>query len=159
VGFFEGYYVKCCGDGGTAAFIFGRQAYKREKSAFVQVITADGSHYAEFDYNGFFAARRGFEVRVGKNYAEKSGLFLDIDLPDLKVCGEVKFGAFSPLRYDAMGPFKLLPFMECCHKVVSMSHGLSGQISINGRVYNFDGGRGYIEGDHGKSFPQKYLCK
>jgi hypothetical protein len=56
-----------------------------------------------------------------------------------------------------MGFFEFFPFMECKHTVTSMQHNLHGEITINGKVYNFNGGLGYIEGDRGKSFPRKYF--
>ncbi|MDR0462060.1 MAG: tocopherol cyclase family protein [Christensenellaceae bacterium] len=67
----------------------------------------------------------------------------------------LEFDEPTPLRYDAMGPFKFLPFMECKHKVTSMGHKVSGKVAINGHTYDFDNGIGYIEGDRGHSFPKK----
>jgi hypothetical protein len=56
-----------------------------------------------------------------------------------------------------MGFFEYLPLMECNHDVVSMNHTLSGDLEINGQSFNFSQGKGYIEKDYGKSFPQKYV--
>ena len=56
-----------------------------------------------------------------------------------------------------MGPLCAVPFLQCRHRVASMAHGLSGRLEVNGRAFGFDGGRGYIEGDRGRSFPSGYL--
>lgn len=47
--------------------------------------------------------------------------------------------------------------MECRHGVVSMKHNLSGFITVEDEVYDFNDGIGYIEFDKGKSFPRKYV--
>jgi len=56
-----------------------------------------------------------------------------------------------------MGPFQWIPFMECRHEIISMSHSLRGSLTVNGKVLDFDGEKGYIEGDRGRSFPRDYL--
>ena len=154
--YFEGYYVKCVGKQGSVAVIFGRQACGREKSSFIQIITKKNSYSATYKSAGKISKSK-FEARVDKNFSDKTGLFLDIDTQDLTVKGNVVFGEFAKIKYGAMGPFKFLPFMECRHTVASMKHALTGQITINGETYDFDGGTGYIEGDRGRSFPQKYF--
>jgi tocopherol cyclase len=64
-------------------------------------------------------------------------------------------GAF--LAPGIMGPFTYIPFMECYHGVVSMDHGLSGSLVMEGQTRDFTGGRGYIEKDWGKSFPSSWV--
>jgi len=155
--FFKGFYVKCAGKQDTVAVIFGMAACGKDETAFIQIVTKGNSYCEKFSGKDFFVARHGFEMRVGKNLVNEKGMTLDIQSKGLKVAGEVKFGEFDKIKYDAMGPFKLLPFMECKHTVVSMQHQISGNISLNGVSYNFDGGIGYIEGDRGKSFPKKYF--
>jgi hypothetical protein len=46
--------------------------------------------------------------------------------------------------------------MECRHSVISMGHSITGSITLNGKLLNFDGGKGYIEADSGRSFPTEY---
>jgi len=46
--------------------------------------------------------------------------------------------------------------MECRHGVVSMNHNLKGTVILNGEQLDFTGGKGYIESDSGRSFPQLY---
>ncbi|MGN0406570.1 MAG: tocopherol cyclase family protein, partial [Bariatricus sp.] len=74
----------------------------------------------------------------------------------LAVEGRLSYGALTPLKYDIMGPFSLVPFMECRHSVWSMQHSVFGRIMLNGESYEFEHALGYWEGDRGYSFPKKY---
>lgn len=47
--------------------------------------------------------------------------------------------------------------MQCRHSVFSMGHRVDGQLTINGQVYHFQNDMGYIEGDCGSSFPERYI--
>jgi hypothetical protein len=87
----------------------------------------------------------------------KEGCHLDVNKPGLEVRGELKFGEFTPIAYDIMGPFKYVPFMECRHSVFSMKHRVDGKITINGTEFAYDNGVCYMEGDRGYSFPKEYL--
>lgn len=162
-GFF-GYYVKCQGGDGTVSVIFGRSS----EASFIQVITEDESYYEGFNSTDCQVSKRNFGISVGQNRVDENGMMLDIKSDKLTVRGEVKFGRFTRLPGERdgwrrcagesiMGPFQYLPFMECRHMIVSMHHEISGFIEINGRIYNFDNGIGYIEGDRGRGFPIKYF--
>ena len=131
---FHGYYVKCQGEQDTVAVIFGWA----QEGRFVQIITEEHSFY--FDYNDNCSL-------------DEDGLVLDLE----GVTGDVRFGPFTKIKGDIMGPFRWLPFMECRHMIISMAHKISGHIKIGDKTYNFDNGVGYIEGDRGKGFPRKYF--
>lgn len=75
----------------------------------------------------------------------------------LTIRGKLDFGPLSPLKYDIMGPFALVPFMECRHSVWSMRHSVRGTVCINGQKYLFQNAWGYWEGDRGRSFPKEYI--
>ena len=75
----------------------------------------------------------------------------------LNIEGKLNFESFSPIRYDIMGPFKFIPFMQCRHSVYSMCHKINGEIKVNNQLYKFENGIGYIEGDRGRSFPKHYI--
>jgi hypothetical protein len=47
--------------------------------------------------------------------------------------------------------------MECYHGVVSFDHLIEGQLEFNGSAIDFSGGRGYIEKDWGRSFPDYHI--
>lgn len=83
-----------------------------------------------------------------------------LDLPDLK--GELNFSGNVPwpkpfYSPGIMGPFAFIPFMECYHGIVSMDHKITGTLKKDNLVFDFTGGRGYIEKDWGHSFPSAYV--
>ena len=142
-GKFRGYYFKHQKNGRTVAFIPGVS----EDGAFLQVITDRRSYHFEFP-----SAVMGREITIGKCLFSKDGIH--IDLPGIQ--GDILYSDIMPLKSDVMGPFRFFP-MECRHKIVSMRHRLNGSMKIENEIYDFEGGTGYIEGDSGRSFPQKYV--
>ena len=95
-------------------------------------------------------------VKIGGNRFGTDKMTLDIEEDGIKARGSVTFGAMTPIKYDIMGPFRFVPFMECRHSVFSMLHTVDGEIEINGEKLVFAGDIGYIEGDRGHSFPKVY---
>ncbi|MGN0998885.1 MAG: hypothetical protein ACI4PO_04980 [Faecousia sp.] len=81
---------------------------------------------------------------------------MDIHSTDLHATGSVRFNALTPIRYDIMGPFRYVPFMQCRHSVYSIRHSVDGTLFINDTPYVFQDAIGYMEGDRGYSFPEKY---
>lgn len=59
--------------------------------------------------------------------------------PQLTAVGKLDFGQLWPLKYDIMGPFALVPFMECRHSVWSMRHTVTGNVWISGQGYSYGG--------------------
>jgi hypothetical protein len=55
------------------------------------------------------------------------------------------------------GWYSFIPFMECKHGIVSVNHDLTGKITVNENLIDFNGGKGYIEKDWGTSFPEAWL--
>jgi len=130
---FEGYYVKCVDSSFAVAVIFGRNNGKGDKSSFVQVITKERSYWFGFEYSECMMSRKNFVVSIGKskeNRVCRKGMVLDLDDGQVQIKCELTFGEFTPIKYDAMGPFKFLPFMECRHRVESMNHRVSGNFEI-----------------------------
>lgn len=132
-GYFEGRYFKHQKGRDTVCLIAGHA----DSGEFIQVI-ADGRVWQFKGSEGCRISRRG--VRV--------------DLPGIK--GEVRYGSLTPLKYSIMGPFRFFP-MECSHSVISMYHSLRGSFEIEGKKVDMNGGRGYMEGDRGRSFPKEYM--
>ncbi len=156
--YFEGYYFKQSEGRDTVAVIpavhtdaFGRG------SASVQVVCNEFSGFARMPFDMFEADERGFSFRVGKCAFSARGLELSLRTSEMSACGKLVFGPLTPLSYSVMGPFALVPGMQCVHRVVSMAHSVFGSLTVNGRRYAFDGAPGYIEGDRGSSFPERYL--
>ena len=164
--FFEGWYVKLVSADQKQRWavipgIFLGQDDGKRSEAFVQVLdgSTGRSWYHTYPIEDFEAASDKFDVRIGNNKFSELGATLD--LPQLK--GHISFDSpfdpwpVTPLSPGIMGWFGAVPFMECFHGIASFGHDLSGTIEVEGKVATFDGGRGYIETDWGKAFPQGYV--
>lgn len=137
--YFYGWYYKCQSDSNTLAII---DAYHNDKRS-IQIITDDSAMC--------------FTDNLEKAMFNDEGFFIDLSDDKNVVKGEIRFGKFTKISYDIMGPFKCVPFLQCRHMVKSMKHRIDGKIYVNGSEYNFDDFLCYIEGDKGRSFPKEYL--
>lgn len=157
-GYFEGWYFKHQKGDTVLALIPGQSVDENgEKHPFLQIIWNEDSYFIEFEEEDYLADKRQGRVMVGNNVFSRRGVRLNIRSKDVFIEGTIGYGPLSPIRYPIMGPFQLVPFMECSHEVISMVHFLQGRVRINGKVLDFNGGKGYIEGDKGRSFPTDYL--
>lgn len=154
-GSFYGWYLKCQSDTQTIAVIPAIHQTGRKRTCSIQIITDNDVWTVDFPANVF--KREGRNISIGENQFGEGGIRLAVHTPELTVKGKLDFGPLSPLKYDIMGPFVLLPFMECRHSVWSMCHSVYGTVCINGKKYSFQNARGYWEGDRGRSFPKEYL--
>ncbi len=155
--YFRGWYFKCQNGARTLAVIPAAHRAGGGGASSVQVITDSGAWSFDFPYNEYREYKRGFGVSVGGNVFDADGMRLRLKSGSRAVKGCVRFGPLTPIRYDIMGPFKAVPFMECRHSVVSMGHSVTGEVNVNGDIFRFDNGSGYIEGDRGRSFPREYI--
>lgn len=152
--YFKGWYFKCAAENQTVAFIPSLH-YCGVQSAFLQIITDDKAFRLTFPKLKY--REKPLFVEIGNSFFSEKGIKLDIRTDDLTAQGALHFGELSFIRYDIMGPFKFVPFMQCRHSVYSMSHCVDGKITINGKQYVFHNSAGYIEGDCGTSFPKRYI--
>ncbi|NCC76648.1 MAG: hypothetical protein EOM08_09465 [Clostridia bacterium] len=165
--YFEGWYFKCISqDRQHAIALIPGMAVDPDGQhhAFIQVINAESGQtwYFEYPFESFFAAKDQLDIQVDKNYFNRGGLTLDIHHPKGTVSGQLVFSQIRefPVSWHTpsiMGPFQFVPGMECYHAVIHLAHRIDGQIVINGQVFDFDGGAGYLEKDYGRSFPQTYV--
>lgn len=153
--FFKGWYFKCCANDKTIAFIPAYHINNNKKTASLQIITDDKAFNIPFE-NLEYTEKPLFISLRNCIFSEK-GIDLNIKNSDLNIFGKIHFTNLTPIKYDIMGPFAILPFMQCKHSVFSMSHKIDGEISINGKKFSFKNDNGYIEGDCGRSFPKKYI--
>ncbi|MGI6200086.1 MAG: tocopherol cyclase family protein [Christensenellales bacterium] len=157
-GYFEGWYLKHQRAGQAFACIFGYHVDALgQQGAFVQIVTPEASYHIPYPADQFSAPEHSLGATIGENRFSAQGLELNIHTPALTCTGALFYGPFTKAGGDIMGPFRFLPGMECRHGLISLEHSLSGSITLNGKVYDFDGGCGYIEKDWGKSFPARYL--
>ncbi len=154
IGFFKGYYFKCSTGEEIIAFIPAIHGVRKDKSASLQIITEEGVY--NIPIRSMVLEERPLKVKAGKNLFSLKGICLEIDSEEIKAAGKLRFSDIRKIKYNIMGPFRFLPMMQCSHSIVSMTHKINGKIVINGRKYLFSDGRGYIEGDKGRSFPSEY---
>jgi hypothetical protein len=118
--------------------------------------------YFEYNIKQFYSSSNRFEARIHTNVFSTQDITLNIWQGTDRVQGAIKFNGITPFPVTLkspgiMGWYAYVPFMECYHGVVSLMHTLEGTIDINGRRYDFNGGRGYIEKDWGRSFPESWI--
>lgn len=155
--YFEGWYLKHQSGEDTVCFIPAFHVDERgERSASLQVIVNEKTGFMEYPASRFYASESGFYCHVGNSRFSINGIEVDFECEGMKVKGKIEYSQVTPPKADIMGPFAAIPFMQCYHGILSMSHELSGELVINGRTVKFDGGRGYIEKDRGTSFPSAY---
>lgn len=156
--YFEGWYFKHQLKDKTITFIPGISMDSRgEKAGFVQIITNEQTYNVPYSPAAFCALESRLGIRVGRNVFSQKGVSVNIQTPEVCIRGKIKYGRLTPVQYDMMGPFCVIPFMECSHGVLSLCHTLSGTLHVNGESFKLDGGTGYIETDWGSSFPKSYL--
>lgn len=166
--FFEGWYYKFvdASEQHIHAIIPGVFLGKDSSTShcFVQVLDGATGHstYHRYPLDQFWASDDELDLRVGPNRFYLDHIQLDIDEADRSLRGELLFDGVTPWPVTAaspgiMGPYTFAPFMECYHGVLGLDHAVRGSLMMNGATVNFDGGRGYIEKDWGRAFPQAWV--
>jgi tocopherol cyclase len=165
--FFEGWFYKLVDPSGEnilaviPGVFIGRD--RQESHAFIQIL--DGkthrSTYHSYPFSQFQTSSRNFKIDIGPNSFSKN--HLNLDLPqNPKLWGQLTFEQLQnwPVRWSspgAMGWYSFVPYMECYHGILSLDHRISGELQWEERLISFENGRGYIEKDWGRSFPQAYI--
>jgi hypothetical protein len=165
--YFEGWFFKHVSDDlkNTVCIIPGISLEPKNPHAFIQtIINSDGktveTNYYTFSLSDFQYNDNPFFIRIGKNVFSHNGIdLLDESSP---LTGKITFSNLTNIKTsklfpNIMGYYAYLPFMECNHGIISMNHTLNGSLKVNGKNFNFDSGKGYIEKDWGTSFPKEYV--
>lgn len=156
--FFEGWYLKHQNEDTTISFIPAFHIDSKGASSLsIQIITPEYNGQILLPGEQFLFNQDCFSVQLGKNHFSHAGISVDIQTVDFSVSGTLSYQNLTPPETDIMGPFHHLPFLQCNHGLLSLTHQLQGTLNINGAVTDFSGGTGYIEKDWGSSFPQSYL--
>lgn len=164
--YFEGWYHKHVSADGqqVRAFIPGISLTPDDRHAFVQTIDGrtNRTSYVRYPLEEFSFDRARYAVQVGANRFSSDGMELDLDDGDTRYRGALQYHNSTPfprrlLSPGIMGWYTFVPRMECYHGVVSADHTLSGSLEIGEATLSFDGGRGYIEKDWGRSFPKAWV--
>jgi hypothetical protein len=163
--FFEGWYYKLISaDERNKVAIIPGVILGNDAHAFIQVLDGvDGtSAYVKFPIQDFRADDRHFSIKIGENRFDDRHLSLALNSPECQLTGDIHLGPLNPwpvtwFSPGIMGWYAWVPSMECYHGVLSFSHSLEGTLTLNGKVMDFSGGRGYIEKDWGQSFPAAWI--
>lgn len=129
--YFCGWYFKCQSKTQTVALIPALHKSREQKSCSVQIITDENAWKVSFPCREFHRSRQNFHIHVGENYFGRNGIRLRLHTADCSAEGCIRFETFSPIRYDIMGPFCLVPFMECRHSIISMRHTVTGELILS----------------------------
>jgi tocopherol cyclase len=164
--YFEGWYFKHVSAdlGNVYAFIPGVSLAGDDSHAFIQVINgiSGETHYIEYGLGEFSWKRERLYLKIGDSVFTDS--YMDVNIQDegvtaagrIEYAGMVKY-PMTVLAPGTMGWYSYVPFMECYHDVVSVNHALKGGVSVNGSEIDFSEGKGYIEKDRGRSFPDAWI--
>lgn len=167
--YFEGWYFKLVSsDGSSILSVIPGIALSHdgsEKHAFIQVIDGKTARtdYFTFPVGEFAFSKKNFAIRIGRNYFSADSLVLDIRTDTLSITGcirmtdQVRLASRRILNPGIMGWYRFVPFMQCYHGVVSISHQLSGVLVKDGVKHDFSLGKGYIEKDWGSSMPSAWI--
>ncbi len=167
--YFEGWYFKMVANDGSSilSIIPGISLSRdgKEQHAFIQIIngiTAQTSYYS-FPIEEFSFSKKEFAVKIADNYFSKDSIIIYLKNDTSIVSGkitmtnQVEYKSDRLINTGIMGPYRFVPFMECYHGVVSLTHSLNGKLIINNKVHEFNGGKGYIEKDWGSSMPSAWI--
>lgn len=164
--YFEGWYFKHVSKDlkQVYSFIPGISLTEKLPHSFIQVINGitGETEYISYPLEEFTWDNKRLYIKVGSSVFTEKYIDLNIENENLRVKGHLKYtniikypkSLFSP---GIMGWYSFIPFMECKHGIVSVNHDLTGSITINSVISDFDGGKGYIEKDWGTSFPEAWL--
>ena len=165
--FFEGWYHKMVMNNGQSLVIIPgiyRSGYNNNQTAFIMIFDGDNGDvfYEKFEVKQFSCSTSNYSLHIGSNYFSLQKVILDIESDMLTIKGQVTADNLKPwpvtlFEPGCMGWYAYVPTMECFHGILSMDHSLNGEIEFNGSNYDFAGGRGYIEKDWGRNFPENWI--
>jgi tocopherol cyclase len=166
--FFEGWFFKLVDKSRQHIYAVIPGIFSGSKSeeshAFIQILDGKthASSYHRYPLDQFKAARDRLRIQIESNHFSDKEISLSIESKKRIIQGTVYLGDLQPwpIKFftpGVMGWYAFVPFMECFHGILSLDHPLSGQLQTDTGMISFDGGRGYIEKDWGKSFPEAYI--
>lgn len=164
--YFEGWYFKHVSADRKSVYsiIPGISLSGNDSHSFVQVINglSGDTYYYRYPVDSFVSSSKVLSTRVGDSVFSKESVNVNLEGDQGNISGDIIYDSFdhypsSLLRPGIMGWYSFVPFMECKHGIVSTGHSLKGELRVNNEVIDFSGGKGYIEKDWGKSFPESWI--
>lgn len=163
--YFEGWYYKQVSEKGNHIIsVIPGISLSSDPHSFIQLI--DGingrTDYIAFPVQAFHASGKNLSINIGDNQFTDKEIRLNLDREKFSLKGTIAFKNAVPWKGNIISPgimgwYSWMPFMECYHGVVSLDHTLEGTLIINEITVDFSGGRGYIEKDWGRSFPECWV--
>lgn len=156
---FEGWYYKAqTAEGEIFCVIPGISRQPDDPHSFIQLLDGFGTRYLRYPVEAFTGAADRLEVHVGNSVFTAEGYRLCT--PEIQA--EIRFSSpvpYCPRRYTlgVMGPFALLPGVECRHGIVLADSRADGFFRWENGARQITGGRGYVEKDWGRAFPHSYV--
>jgi tocopherol cyclase len=167
--YFEGWYFKMVAADGSAILSvipgISLSADGKEQHAFIQLInglTAETSYFT-FPIEDFSFSKKDFAIKIGDNFFSKEHIVLNLKdnasavSGKITMTGQVDYTTDRLFNTGIMGWYRFVPYMQCYHGVVSLTHTLQGTLMMNNKVADFAGGKGYIEKDWGSSMPSAWI--
>lgn len=159
--YFEGWYFREQSGNFTIAFI-PELSYDEEghMTGSLQVVLPEKTWYFEYSHPVNMNLKDSLFVVLGKSVFTEACIHIDIEEPELSIKGDIYFDREPGARFHVMGPLGLpliSKLMPCSHKIWAMEQELSGELNICGKTFSFNGGKGYMEEDRGRTFPRTYF--
>lgn len=163
--YFEGWYFKMVDATGDNSLVIipGISKNDTDSHAFIQILYRGNQvDYIRYDISDFWYSESHFHIMIGDNYFSRNQIILNLQGQKIQIKGKLTFNnriSFPKTWYHPgiMGPFSYLPFMECYHGVINIHHETNGVLNINGKIFDYQRGSGYIEKDWGRSFPKNWV--
>lgn len=166
--YFEGWYYKFVSKDKhhTIALIPGISIQNENPHAFIQAIHQHHgdikTQYFTYDIRDFSYDKKHFTLGIEDNKFSLKSVITNLQSDNLNVITNIEISHLTAIQTSRLSPsimgfFHYFPKMECKHDIVSMNHTLEGYVYWNKLKIDFSGGKGYIEKDFGKSFPESYV--
>ena len=164
--YFEGWYFKHVSKNleHVYSFIPGVSLSGNDSHAFIQVINGitGRTEYIMYPLDEFNWDKNNLHLTVGSSVFTENNIEVNIKNKNFRIEGNLSYdnivkypkSLFSP---GIMGWYSFVPFMECKHGIISVNHGITGSLTVNNDTIDFNQGKGYIEKDWGKSFPEAWI--
>lgn len=155
---FEGWYFKHqIGDRVFSFIVSFHSDEHEEECAYIQFITNEGTCLEKFKIEDCYVNPETFHIKIGPNRFGRDGCRVHMKAVGMNVACNIRYGEFTKVPTDIMGPFGKVKGLQCRHHIYSMTHSIEGFVDINEEAIELSGGTGYIEGDSGVSFPKSYM--
>lgn len=166
--YFEGWYFKLVDKDNKNVFSFIPGIYKSKDNkaahSFIQVLRGNDAkcEYIRYTAESFTYDKHSFNIAIGRSSFSINEMNLNIIDKNIQVSGRIKLlnsvkWPDSFVNPGSMGFYNYLCFMECYSQVCLVDGDTQGELNINGKRVDFNGGKVYIEKNWGKAFPKAWI--